>query len=90
MNITKRNRILDRFKNLNIIYKLIHIPDIKLTASYSAKNDVCILIPVSIIISTLMMKLRYAVDKSKRHNGSKIPISRKTHERVFGNTQHPL
>ena len=90
MNRTKRNRILNGSKFLNKLYKLIHIPETRLTASYSATDGVCIVTNV-VIESTPMTNLtRTLYSYDKRHNGSKIPISRKTHERVFGNTQHPL
>lgn len=91
MKTTKRNRILNGSKLLNKLYKLIHIPETRLTASYSATDGVCIVTNISVIESTPMTKLiRTLYSYDKRHNGSKIPISRKTHERVFGNAQHPL
>lgn len=89
MNRTKRNRILNGSKFLNKLYKLIHIPETRLTASYSATDGVCIV--TTVIESTPMANVLHALySYDKRHIGSKIPISRKTHERVFGNTQHPL
>ena len=63
MKTTKRNRILNGSKLLNKLYKLIHIPETRLTASYSATDDVCIVTNIYIVMikDTMDRRFQYLV-----------------------------